>query len=138
MPPRISMASPQTLRASRVARNFSVGVPITFRDRLRGIIDSAIGFARKVADHSENETEARRATSLLYHVVSAVALAWEAHRIHEMRGDARRLLLSRLVIDHRLSTGDPFRLDDGKQRAITDALLGERALGMAEAGALAA
>src|ERR1700690_1159112 len=117
----------------------SVGVPITFRDRLRGIIDSAIGFARKVADHSENETEARRATSLLYHVASAVALAWEAHRIHEMRGDARRLLLSRLVIDHRLSTGDPFRLaDDGKQRAITDALLGERALGMAEAGELAA
>jgi hypothetical protein len=26
MPPRISSASPQTLRASRVARNFSVGV----------------------------------------------------------------------------------------------------------------
>jgi hypothetical protein len=43
------------------------------------------------------------------------------------------------VIDHRLSTGDPFRLaDDGKPRAITDALLGERALGMAEAGELAA
>jgi hypothetical protein len=72
-------------------------------------------------------------------VASAVALSWEAHRIHEMRGDARRLLLSRLVIDHRLSTGDPFRLaDDGKLRAITDALLGERALGMAEAGELAA
>jgi acyl-CoA dehydrogenase len=117
----------------------SAGVPVTFRDRLRGIIDAAIGFARKVAGHGENETEARRATSLLYHAASAVALAWEAHRIHEMRGDARRLLLSRLVIDHRLSNGDPFRLaDNGKQRAITDALLGERALGMAEAGELAA
>jgi acyl-CoA dehydrogenase len=115
------------------------GVPVAFRDRLRGLIDSVIGFARKVAGHGENEAEARRATSLLYHVASAVALAWEAHRIHEMRGDARRLLLSRLVIDHRLSTGDPFRLaDDGKPRAITDALLGERALGMAEAGELAA
>ena len=67
-----------------------------------------------------------------------MALAWEAHRIHEMRGDARRLLLSRLVIDHRLASGDPFRLaDDCKQRAITDALLGERGLGMAEAGELA-
>ena len=117
----------------------SAGVPVAFRDRLRGLIDSVIGFARKVAGHGENEAEARRATSLLYHVASAVALAWEAHRIHEMRGDARRLLLSRLVIDHRLSTGDPFRLaDDGKPRAITDALLGERALGMAEAGELAA
>jgi alkylation response protein AidB-like acyl-CoA dehydrogenase len=117
----------------------SAGVPVAFRDRLRGLIDSVIGFARKVAGHGENEAEARRATSLLYHVASAVALVWEAHRIHEMRGDARRLLLSRLVIDHRLSTGDPFRLaDDGKPRAITDALLGERALGMAEAGELAA
>jgi hypothetical protein len=106
---------------------------------LRGLIDSAIGFARKVASHSENEAEARRATSLLYHAASAVALAWEAHRIHEMRGDARRLLLSRLVIDHRLASGDPFRFADaGVQRAITDALLGERAIGMAEAAELAA
>ena len=116
----------------------SAGVPVAFRDRLRGLIDSAIGFARKVAGHSENEAEARRATSLLYHAASAVALAWEAHRIHEMRGDARRLLLSRLVIDHRLASGDPFRLaEDGKQRAIADALLGERAIDMAEAGELA-
>jgi acyl-CoA dehydrogenase len=117
----------------------SAGIPSVFRDRLRRLIDSAIGFARKVAGHSENEAEARRATSLLYHVASAVALAWEAHRIYEMRGDARRLLLSRLVIDHRLSNGDPFQLaEDGKQRTITDALLGERALSMAEAGKLVA
>src|ERR1700722_5514995 len=117
----------------------SASVPVAFRDRLRGLIDSAIGFARKVASHSENEAEARRATSLLYHAASAVALAWEAHRIHEMRGDARRLLLSRLVIDHRLASGDPFRFADaGVQRAITDALLGERAIGMAEAAELAA
>jgi acyl-CoA dehydrogenase len=66
-------------------------------------------------------------------------LAWEAHRIHERRGDARRLLLSRLVIDHRLASDDPFRLADAEaQRAITDALLGDRALGMAEAGQLIA
>jgi alkylation response protein AidB-like acyl-CoA dehydrogenase len=117
----------------------SAGIPAAFRDRLRGLIDAAIGFARKVAGHSENEAEARRATSLLYHVASAVALAWESYRIHEMRGDARRLLLSRLVIDYRLASNDPFRLADaGTQGAITDALLGERPLGIAEAGRLAA
>ena len=116
----------------------SASVPVAFRDRLQGLIDAAIGFARKIAGRNENEAEARRATSLLYHVASAVALAWEAHLIHEMRGDARRLLLSRLVIDHRVSPGDPFRLaEDGKQRAITDALLGERAIGIVEAGELA-
>src|ERR1700727_1831550 len=104
----------------------SAGVPVAFRDRLRGLIDSAIGFARKVAGHSENEAEARRATSLLYHAASAVAFVWEGSRIHEARGDARRLLLSRLVIDHRLASDDPFRLvDAGAQHALTGAPLGE-------------
>jgi alkylation response protein AidB-like acyl-CoA dehydrogenase len=117
----------------------SAAIPDAFRDRLRQLTDSAVGFAREVAGRSENEAEARRATSLLYHAASAVALAWEAGRIHDMRDDARRLLLSRLVIDHRLSAGDPFRLaDDSKQRAITDILLGDRAVGMAEAGELVA
>jgi len=116
----------------------SADVPSGWRDRLRGLTDRAVGFAREVAGRGENEAEARRATSLLYHVASAVALAWEAHRIHQMRGDARRLLLSRLVIDHRLPSGDPFRMsDDGRQRAITQALLGDRAVGMEEAGELA-
>ena len=115
----------------------SAAVPNPWRDRLHGLTDRAAGFAREVAGRSENESEARRATSLLYHVASAVALAWEAHRIHQMRGDARRLLLSRLVIDHRLAGGDPFHLaDDKRQRAITERLLGESAIGMAEAGDL--
>jgi alkylation response protein AidB-like acyl-CoA dehydrogenase len=113
----------------------SASVPVAFRDRLRSLTNSAIEFARKVAGNSENEGEARRATSLLYHVASAVAFVWEGARIHEARGDARRLLLSRLVIEHRLSSGNPFRLaDDGEQRAITDLLLGERVVGMAEVG----
>ena len=95
--------------------------------------------AHKVAANSENEAEARRATSLLYHVASAVAFAWEGSRIHQARGDARRLLLSYLVIEYRLSSGDPFRLaDEGGQRAITDLLLGDRAAGMAEVGELVA
>src|SRR5580704_2191476 len=117
--------------------NDSASVAAVFRDRLRGLIDSAIGFARKIAGHSENEAEARRATSLLYHVASAVTLAWEGARIHEMRGDARRLLLSRLVIDHRLSSGDPFRLtENAAQSAIAGLLLGERTADMAEVGEL--
>src|SRR6201986_3341073 len=42
-----------------------------WRDRLRALIDRAVGFAREVAARAENESEARRATSLLYHVASA-------------------------------------------------------------------
>jgi hypothetical protein len=115
----------------------SVGVPGNWRDRLRSLTDHAVDFARKVAGNSDNEADARRATSLLYHVASAVSLAWEAGRIQQMRGDARRLLLSRLVVDHRLSPGDPFRLaDNATQRKITDWLLGERAVGMTEVAQL--
>jgi alkylation response protein AidB-like acyl-CoA dehydrogenase len=112
-------------------------VPQAFRDRLRGLVDRAIGFAREVASRADNEAEARRATGLLYHVASAVSLCWEAGRIDAMRGDARRLLLSRLVIDHRLSAHDPFRLtENATQEAIANHLLGERAVGMAEVGEL--
>jgi acyl-CoA dehydrogenase len=115
----------------------SANVPQAWRDRLRDLADRAVGFAREVAGHSDNEADARRATSLLYHVASAVALAWEGGRIHEMRGDARRLLLSRMVIDHRVEPADPFRLTENPvQRAITGHLLGERDVGVVEVGEL--
>jgi alkylation response protein AidB-like acyl-CoA dehydrogenase len=115
----------------------SANVPQAWRNRLRDLADRAIGFAREVASKSDNEGDARRATSLLYHVASAVVLAWEGGRIHEMRGDAKRLLLSRMVIDHRVAASDPFRLaENAAQRAITEHLLGERAVGMAEVGEL--
>jgi hypothetical protein len=115
----------------------SANVPSAWRDRLRELTDRAVGFAREVAACSDHEAEARRATSLLYHVASSVALAWEAARIDDMRGDARRLLLSRLVIDHRVNSGDPFHLaGNATQRAMIDLLLGDRAAGMAEVGEL--
>src|ERR1700726_4450426 len=115
----------------------SAQVPEAWRDRLRGLTDRAVGFAREVAARTENEPEARRASSLLYHVASSIALSWEAGRIHHRRGDARRLLLSRLVIDHRVTAGDPFRLAENKaQDVIAGLLLGERAVGMAEVGEL--
>ena len=112
-------------------------VPQAFRDRLRDLVDRAIAFARAVASRADNEAEARRATSLLYHVASAVSLTWESGRIDAMRGDARRLLLARLVLDHRLAASDPFRLTENKtQEAIATQLLGDRDVGMAEVGEL--
>jgi hypothetical protein len=134
----VPSAAESALAADLHARlDDSADVPAAWRERLRGLTDRAVSFAREVAGSSENEAEARRATSLLYHVASAVQLAWEAGRIHDMRGDARRLLLSRLVVDHRLSASDPFRLAENKaQDAIASLLLGERDAGMAAVGEL--
>jgi alkylation response protein AidB-like acyl-CoA dehydrogenase len=104
----------------------SGGVPVPFRDRLRRNVDAAIGFAQGVAREAGTEADARRATSVLYHVASAVYLAWEADRIDQHRGDARRLLLSRLVLDHRLAARDPFALEAGRgEDRIADLLLGD-------------
>lgn len=117
----------------------SADVPQGWRNRLHDLTDRAIAFAREVASRIDNEAEARRATSLLYHVASAVTLTWEGSRIYRMRGDARRLLLSRMVLDHRLHAADPFRLtENSTERAIADHLLGERPVGMAEVGELLA
>src|SRR6201988_3494084 len=47
-------------------------VPQAWRDRLRGLTDRVVGFAHEVAGRADHEAEARRATSLLYHVGNAV------------------------------------------------------------------
>jgi acyl-CoA dehydrogenase len=113
-------------------------VPDAYRDRLKTLVDKAIAFARTVAAISEAEADARRATSALYYVASAVTLAWEAARIHDMRGDGRRLLLSRLVLDHRLMASDPFAISAGEQEdRIADLLFSQRPLPMATAAAIA-
>jgi acyl-CoA dehydrogenase len=56
-----------------------------------------------------------------------------------MRGDARRLLLAKLVVAHRLTPSDPFRLAENKvDDAIATLLLGERVATMEEIGELIA
>ncbi len=112
-------------------------VPPVYRDQLRSAIDRVVAMARRVAQDRTNESEARRVTSLLYHVSSAVLLAWEAGQIAERRGDARRLVLSRLVFEHRIRPRDPFALSDGFDQLAADVLLGSQIPSLADVQALA-
>ena len=113
-------------------------VPESYRDRLRAVVDRGIAFARAIGEDAEREADARRATSALYHAASAVLLAWEADRIHEHRGDARRLVLSRLVLDHRLAPRDPLTPSAGALDTRAAALvLGDGDVSMADAAAIA-
>ncbi len=115
----------------------SGAIPARFRDRLRKNVDAAIAFAQRVAKDAANEADARRATSVLYHAASAVYLAWEADRLHQRRGDARRLLLSRLVLDHRLAARDPFALEAGRtEERMADLLLGDAPVPMRDVAEL--
>ena len=108
-------------------------VPKPWSDTLRALVDRAIDFARKVANDATLEAEARRATSTLYHVASAVTLAWEGAQIHARTGDARRLLLSRMVVEHRLRAADPFA---AHSKGAEDALLGTGIISLADAVAV--
>ncbi|HEV2551025.1 MAG TPA: acyl-CoA dehydrogenase family protein [Stellaceae bacterium] len=115
----------------------ATSIPATFRAHLQRLVDSAIALAQAIARDPGREREARRATSALYHAASAVSLAWEAHRIHDQRGDARRLLLSGLVVAHRLAPRDPLGAEVGEDH-LGERLLDEAPVPMAEAAALVA
>jgi acyl-CoA dehydrogenase len=57
-----------------------------------------------------NERFCRVAANQLYQATTAVLLATEGTRLGATGGDARRLLLARFVLEHRLHETDPTNL----------------------------
>lgn len=101
-------------------------IPGQFRGRVAQMVDRAVDFAERVAREPAAEASCRKAASGLYHATSAALMASEGARLGAHGGDARRLLMARLVIDHRLGNADPFSLPDHRQEdAMTAALLDE-------------
>ncbi|MGE0715036.1 MAG: DNA alkylation response protein, partial [Alphaproteobacteria bacterium] len=85
------------------------------------------------------ERQARQAATGLYYAAAAVLMAEEGCRIVAAGGDARRLLLARLALDHRLAPRDPLAGDDGaREAAIAAALLDDAPVAAERAAALAA
>jgi acyl-CoA dehydrogenase len=82
-----------------------------------------------------DEARMRQAASALYHVTSAALLAAEGARLGQLGRDARRLLLARMVLEHRLRAQDPLEGEVSDARAV-DALLDEAPLPLAQAQAL--
>jgi acyl-CoA dehydrogenase len=104
---------------------------------LTGYLDRAGERAAAVASDPESEIESRTAGTLLYHAATAALLAWEGAAIHRRRGDARRALWSKLVIDHRLAPRDPFAAGDpAREEAIAAALFGDAPVAMSDVSAL--
>ena len=83
----------------------------------------AAAFAEDVVDEPSLH---RQAASALYRAACACLFVVEGAAIHQARGDARRMLLARLTLDHQLMARDPMaRGDMAVDGAIADALLGE-------------
>jgi len=96
-------------------------------------LQKAASLAADVAVDPAAEIENRHATTVLFHAATAALMAWEGAQIHARRGDARRVLWSKLVLDHKLSARDPFaRADTATEQRIAAHLLGDAAVTMAE------
>jgi acyl-CoA dehydrogenase len=111
-------------------------LPDALRRQHAALLDRAAGFVDAVQAGAD-ERLARQGTSLLYHAASAALFAIEGASIHRRTGDARRLLLAELVVQHRLRVRDPFASGDAAwEEAIAEALLGTAAVPLARALAL--
>jgi acyl-CoA dehydrogenase len=95
----------------------AAALPAAFRGRLAEAIQRAFAFARAVARNPARERHARLASTALYNAASAVLLAWEGTR---PGFDARRALVARFVLEHRLESADPLspRDDTWEQEAM--------------------
>jgi hypothetical protein len=114
------------------------GLPGQMRGEFAGLVDRAGRFAREVAADPKKEKLSRSASSALYHAVSAALMAAEGATIGARGGDARRLLMARLVAEHRLKAQDPMSPSDPDwEDAIVDHLLDETPVPLARAVELA-
>lgn len=111
-------------------------VPDRFRDELSRTVDRAASFAEAVSG-AGSEPLARQASDALYNVTSAVLLAAEGALLGRMGEDARRLVLARMVLDHRLRPQDPLAGVESSPAQI-HAVLASEALDLATARSLVA
>jgi alkylation response protein AidB-like acyl-CoA dehydrogenase len=108
---------------------------------IAGPVSEALHRAAALAEEAAAEPSGalnRQAASGLYHAATAVLFAWEGTALAERSGDARRLTLARLVLEHRLAARDPLaRGDLGAEAAIAEAWVEDTPLTLAEALAVA-
>ncbi|KAF1054438.1 MAG: putative acyl-CoA dehydrogenase AidB [Stenotrophomonas maltophilia] len=106
-------------------------LPAVAQQAFQRALDRAVNGMQEVAQLRQHEL-VRQAGSALYHITTAVFLAWEAAQMHS---DQRRLGLALLVLEHKLAAHDPLRLvamDEGHAQLFA-ALLAETPLSREQA-----
>ncbi|MSP75502.1 MAG: DNA alkylation response protein [Rhodospirillaceae bacterium] len=130
----------KTLNAALKAKYESSGaLPGQYKGLLGATLDRVERFVEAVAADPKQEKRCRLAAGALYHATTAALMAWEGATLGAQGGDARRLLLSRLVIEHRLSPQDPLSLSESPwEQEAMDLLLDDAPVPLAKAAALLA
>jgi acyl-CoA dehydrogenase len=112
-------------------------LPGQYKGLLGATLDRVERFVEAVAADPRQEKRCRLAAGALYHAATAALLAWEGATLGARGGDARRLLLSRLVIEHRLAPQDPLSLSESAwEQEAMDLLLQDEPVSLAKATAL--
>ncbi|WP_119166627.1 acyl-CoA dehydrogenase family protein [Algihabitans albus] len=80
-----------------------------FRATLTQRLAMAAQLAERTGEQaSAGEHSARHVASALYNATTAAILALEGAALAKRQGDAKRIVLAKLVVDHRLSSRDPL------------------------------
>jgi len=117
----------------------SGALPGQYKGLLGATLDRVERFVEAVAADPKHEKRARLAAGALYHATTAALMAWEGATLGAQGGDARRLLLSRLVIEHRLAPQDPLSLNEAAwEQEAMDLLLQDAPVPLAKAVTLLA
>jgi acyl-CoA dehydrogenase len=117
----------------------SASLPGQYKGLLGATLDRVERFVEAVAQDPRQEKRSRLAAGALYHAATAALMAWEGATLGARGGDARRLLMSRLVIEHRLSPQDPLSLSESTwEQEAMDLLLSGAPVPFARAAALVA
>lgn len=99
-----------------------IDLPGSSRDRMHALVDRTEDLVEKTAEAGTDEIT-RQVAGSLYHLCSAIFMAWEAAMTDN---DWRRLALAHLVIKHRLEPADPLAPESADRHAdILRALLDE-------------
>jgi hypothetical protein len=113
-------------------------VPAELGGELEHVFERTLALIDAALRDATSERLARQAASALYHAASAAVMASEAMALAATDDDARRLVLARLVIDHRLSERDPLAPGHlAHAAAVEAALLSDARLAFDDAYALA-
>ena len=92
---------------------------------LRGWLAKTERMAIQIAERDE-EQRFRNVTAALYHVSTAILMAWEGVTLGSRSGDASRLFWSRLVLDHKMTSQGPLDPPVERESVNKSALQNER------------
>lgn len=113
-------------------------VPAALAVPLRAAWQRSQAFAEAVAAGTDDHPSRQAATGL-YYATAAILMAEEGARLAASDGDARRLLLARSAMRHRLEPRDPLAATDARaEDALAGRLLADAPVGLQDAVALLA